>query len=54
MKAAMATPIAPLPQKEKCEYEKLRDRNINERKKAMEKAGFFKDLNDYKKKIGFS
>ena len=54
IKAAMGTPIAPLPQKEKCEYEKLRDRNINERMKAMEKAGFFNDLNDYKKKIGLA
>ena len=52
LKAAMKIPVAKLPEKEMCEYEKLRERNINERKKAMIEAGFFEDLNSYKHKIG--
>ena len=35
LKAAMRIPVAKLPEKEMCEYEKLRERNINERKKVM-------------------
>ena len=51
-KEVMATPIDPLPEKELCEYEKLRNSNIREREKAMAESGFFDDLIDYKKKIG--
>ena len=52
IKVAMETPIAAFPVKEKCEYEKLRDKIISERMQAMQEAGFFDDLNDYKQKIG--
>ena len=48
----MKTPIPPFPEKEMCEYEKLRERNINERKKVMQEAGFYDDLNGYKQEIG--
>ena len=47
-------PIEALPVREKCAYEKLRDKNIKERKEAMENSGFFEDFENYKKKIGFS
>ena len=43
----MKTPIPPFP-----EYKKLRERNINERKKVMQEAGFYDDLNGYKQEIG--
>ena len=48
LKAAMGVPIEALPEREKC------DKNIKERKEAMENSGFFEDLENYKKKIGFS
>ena len=44
----MGVPIEALPEREKC------DKNIKERKEAMENSGFFEDLENYKKKIGFS
>ena len=52
LKAAMKIRVPKLPEKEMCEYEKLRERNISERKKAMIEAGFFEDLNSYKQRIG--
>ena len=52
LKAAMKVPIKAFPEKEKCQYEKIREDNIKEREKAMEESGFYKDLGDYKKKIG--
>ena len=54
LKAAMQHPVPPLPEKEMCEYEKLRENNIKEREKAMEEAGYFEDLHNYKRKIGFN
>ena len=53
-KAAMNKPVPPLPERELCDYEILRDKNVREREKAMAESGFFEDLNEYKKKIGFS
>ena len=50
LKTAMKTPLGSLPEKELCEYEKIREGNIRE--KAMQESGFFKDLQKYKKKIG--
>lgn len=49
---ALNSPIDPFPEKELCEYEKLRERNIKEREQAMAESGFFEDLLDFKKKIG--
>ena len=49
---ALSSPIAPFLDKELCEYEKLRERNITEREYAMAESGFFEDLIDFKKKIG--
>ena len=37
----MEIPIDPLPERELCEYEKIRQDNINERKEAMAACGFF-------------
>ena len=51
-KAAMNVPIKPLPQKELCAYEKIREDIIKERAKAMLESGYFDDILDYKKKIG--
>jgi hypothetical protein len=48
----MATPIDPLPEKELCSYEKLRDDIIKEREKAMMECGFFDELNKTKKEFG--
>ena len=53
-KEAMNKPVLPLPERELCDYEILRDKNVREREKAMAESGFFEDLNEYKKKIGFS
>ena len=48
LRAAMNIPIVPNPEKELCEYEKLRIRIIKEREQAMTESGFFDDLIDYK------
>ena len=48
----MNTPLDPLPERDLCDYEKIRENNINEREEAMSKSGFFEDLIAYKKKIG--
>ena len=48
MKEAMKKPIAALPAKELCEYEKIREENIKERYEAMKQCGFFEDLEDAK------
>ena len=52
MKAAMKTPILPLPENELCDYEKIREGNIKEREEAMKESGFFEDLQKFKRKIG--
>ena len=54
MKEAMDTPIQPLPEKELCEYEKLRESNIKERQEAMAASNFFEDINEYKTDIGLT
>ena len=50
-KEAMNKPVLPLPERELCDYEILRDKNVREREKAMAESGFFEDLNEYKKNI---
>ena len=50
----MNNPLKPLPERELCEYERMRERNIREREEAMAASNFFKDLQDYKKTIGLS
>ena len=52
-KEAMDKPLDPIPEKELCEYEKLRNRNIKEIEEAMAANNFFEDLREYKKEIGF-
>ena len=49
----MDKPLDPIPEKELCEYEKLRNRNIKEIEEAMAANNFFEDLREYKKEIGF-
>ena len=49
----MAQPIDPLPERELCQYEKIRENIIKEREEAMAKYNFFENLNDTKKDIGF-
>ena len=39
LRAAMNIPVAPNPEREICEYEKLRIKNIKERQQAMAKSG---------------
>ena len=48
MKEAMKKPIAALPVKELCEYEKIREKNIKERYEAMKKSKFFEELEEAK------
>ena len=50
----MKMPLDPLPEIDLCEYEKLRERNINEREEAMLKSGFFTDLKSNKEEIVFT
>ena len=49
----MKVPINPLPERELCLYEKIREDNIKERINAMEKSKFFDDLTAMKTKFGF-
>ena len=53
LKRAIAKPIDPLPERELCQYEKIREDIIRERQEAMAKFGFFEDLNQTKEAIGF-
>ena len=53
MKDKMKLPIPPIPDRQLCPYEQLREDNIKEREDAMKKCGFFDDLKDTKKEIGF-
>ena len=52
-KEAMAIALEPLPERELCPYEKLRENIIKEREKAMIESGFFEDLLKTKKDMGF-
>ena len=52
LKLALLTPLPPIPQRELCDYEKIRENNIRERMEAMAESGFFEDLADTKKEIG--
>ena len=49
---SMSIPLDPLPERDLCEYEKIRENNISEREKAMYESGFFEDLLSYKREIG--
>ena len=52
VKKAMATPLSPLPERELCQYEKIRENIIKEREEALAKHEFFEDLHRTKVKIG--
>ena len=52
VKKAMATPLPPLPERELCQYEKIRENIIKEREEAFAKLKFFEDLHRTKVKIG--
>ena len=51
-KEAMRNPIDALPEKELCEYEKIREDIIKERNEAMANYNFFEELIETKKEIG--
>ena len=53
MKIAFAKPMAPLPERELCQYEKIREDIIRERNEAMANFKFFEDLQKTKETIGF-
>jgi hypothetical protein len=53
LKEAIQTPMNPLPERELCQYEKIREDIIKEREEAMAKFNFYEDLNKTKDKIGF-
>ena len=48
LKKALKKPIAALPVRELCEYEKIREKNIKERYEAMKKCKFFEKLEEAK------
>ena len=49
----MKIPLDPLPERQLCEYEKIREDIIEERRLAMEECKFFEDLKNTKQEIGF-
>ena len=51
-KDAMKVPLDPLPERQLCECEKIREDIIEERRLAMAKCKFFEDLKDTKLEIG--
>jgi hypothetical protein len=51
-KAAMEKPVAPLPERELCKYERIREDIIREREEAMAQCKFFENLEKTKKEIG--
>ena len=51
-KEAMDKPVNPLPAREMCLYERIREGNIKEREEAMAKSNFFEDLLEAKKEMG--
>jgi hypothetical protein len=51
-KEQMAKPIDPLPERELCQYEKIRENIIKEREEAMAKYNFFENLKNTKRDIG--
>ena len=53
LRQAMARPIDPLPERELCQYEKIREDIIQEREEALAKFCFYEDLYKTKKAIGF-
>ena len=52
-RAAMEKPVTPLPKRELCQYEKIREEIIRERQEAMVQFQFFENLEKTKKDIGF-
>ena len=53
-KAAMSIPVAPLPEKELCAYERLRENNIKEREAAMAECEYFDSLKCMKEEMGMA
>ena len=51
-KSAMEKPVAPLPKRELCKYERIREDIIKEREEAMAKFKFFENLEKTKQEIG--
>ena len=54
MQEAIKTPDLPLPDRELCQYEIVRNEIIKERQVAMRASGFFEDIDEYKNEIGFT
>ena len=54
LKQASKKPMKPLPEMEMCQYEKIREDIINERKDAMAKFGFYEVLEKTKQKVLFT
>ena len=48
---AQNVPLAPLPERPLCDYEKIRENNIKEREAAMKAAGFYSDFSELEKSI---
>ena len=50
-KLAMQVPLPPVPMREKCAYELMRDQNIKERQEAVEKSNFFEESSKCKQQM---
>ena len=48
----METPVTPLPKRELCKYERIREDIIREREEAMAQSKFFENLEKTKTEIG--
>ena len=48
----MEKPVDGLPERQLCEYEKIREDIIRERREAMANCGFFENLHETKVDIG--
>ena len=50
----MSIPVAPLPEKELCAYERLRENNIKEREAAMAECEYFDSLKCMEEEMGMA
>ena len=53
LKEAASKPIGPLPTRELCQHERIREDIMREREEAMAKFKFYENLEETKKSIGF-
>ena len=52
LKKALEKPLSPLPKRDLCEYEKIREQIVKERDEYMAKYNFYENLEKAKKDMG--